>query len=80
MMEQNGITCTITASAGMVPFTEEYPEIWVNDEDYDKAKELLQAWQEPSNNGDQNWTCPDCGESIEAAFTSCWKCAGEKAQ
>jgi len=79
MMEQNGITCTITASAGMVPFTEEYPEIWVPDEDYDKSKGLLDAWLEPATATDQARVCPDCGETIEAAFSSCWKCAGEKA-
>ena len=22
------------------------------------------------------WICPECGESIEAQFDSCWKCAG----
>jgi rubrerythrin len=78
LMEQNGITCNITASAGMVPFTEEYPEIWVPDEDYEKAKELLDAWLEPAEKADKTWVCPNCGETIEAAFSSCWKCAGEK--
>lgn len=25
-----------------------------------------------------NWTCPGCNESVEAQFTQCWNCGGER--
>jgi len=52
-----------------------YPELWVvHDEDFDKAVELREAWRATPPVAQNPWTCPGCGEQLEAQFTSCWKC------
>ncbi|MHC4331384.1 MAG: DUF7577 domain-containing protein, partial [Planctomycetota bacterium] len=28
--------------------------------------------------GDTPWTCPNCGEEVEAQFTNCWKCGANR--
>jgi len=56
-----------------------YEEIWVSDEEEPKAAELVAAWQRPAAGGSGSaWTCPSCGERIEAQFSSCWKCGTER--
>ena len=46
-LEQAGIRCMIknqrsSSLAGEIPFTEVFPELWVQDEDYDRARRLLE--------------------------------------
>ncbi len=53
-------------------------ELWVSDEDYPKASELYTAWERPDQIGTDAWTCPRCGERVDAEFTSCWKCGAER--
>ncbi len=54
------------------------PTIWlINDNDYDRAKELLEEYWRTRNNNIENekdWICSKCGESNEALFTECWNC------
>jgi hypothetical protein len=65
----------LSAASGGIPFTECYPELWIlDDEDYPRAKEILDRWLTPQNQGPDFWACPGCGERIEGQFTSCWKC------
>ena len=51
LLEQEGIACAtrneqLSLVAGSVPFVECYPELWVvNDEDADRAQELIARWQ-----------------------------------
>ena len=85
LLEKDGISCVIrndklSTALGMVPFTECYPELWVlNDQDYAKAKEVLDSWLNPRNQLANSWKCSNCGETIEGQFTSCWKCGrGQK--
>jgi hypothetical protein len=53
-------------------------ELWVSDEDYPRAAELLTAWERPDRIASEAWTCPRCGERVEAQFSSCWKCGTER--
>lgn len=51
------------------------PELWIlHDEDFAKAVELLKAWRAKPPATQRPWTCPSCGEPLEAQFASCWKC------
>lgn len=66
--------------AGELPATEVWPEVWVhNDEDAPEALERIKAIGEEmrAQADEPNWTCPGCGESIEAQFDACWKCGTE---
>ncbi len=82
MLEEQGIACTIrnqyaSIARGEIPFTDTWPELWVlNDAEADKARALLDA--QPAADKGEDWTCPECGERIEAQFTSCWNCSGER--
>ncbi|MCA9472707.1 MAG: DUF2007 domain-containing protein [Nitrospirales bacterium] len=84
MLDQEGILCTIknqqgSSLAGEVPFVEVFPELWViNDDDYPRAKEILDKWDEAANVNAERWTCPNCGEQHEGEFTTCWKCGRER--
>ena len=65
----------LSAATGGIPFTECYPELWIlNDEDYPKAKEVLDRWLTPQNERPDSWVCRSCGENIEGQFMSCSKC------
>ena len=76
IVEKEDIPCTIKTAAGAIPFTEYYPELWIlNDEDYPQAKNLLDNFLNPSVPAGVPWTCPTCGEKIEAQFSTCWRCS-----
>ncbi len=53
------------------------PSVWVPDEDYEKAMELVRALESPLPDLPE-WRCPSCGEQIEDQFTQCWNCGAER--
>ncbi|CCN50415.1 conserved hypothetical protein [Vibrio nigripulchritudo MADA3029] len=62
---------------GELPFgSDTEPYIWLlNEYQYDKAKTIVDAYLNQSENREQpNWCCPECDEWIEAQFGACWKC------
>ncbi|MEX2490985.1 MAG: DUF2007 domain-containing protein [Nitrospirales bacterium] len=64
---------------GEVPFVELFPELWVlQDEDWDRAKKLLDEWELARPLGTTGWTCVSCGEIHQKEFTTCWKCNQER--
>lgn len=60
---------------GEVPVTQDTcPSVWVADEEYDRAMELVESLHE----GDlpfeaKAWRCR-CGEESDGRFTECWNC------
>jgi hypothetical protein len=83
LLEKANIPCMIrneslSMALGELPFTECSPEIWIlNDEDYPRAKEIVDAWQNAEVETHDPWVCR-CGQTIEGQFTSCWKCGRER--
>jgi hypothetical protein len=58
-----------------IPFTESFPELWIeNDSDLQRAQAIKADWLKPQEISGASWTCPSCGESLDAQFTSCWNC------
>jgi hypothetical protein len=77
LLEEAGIPCEIRNEhlSPALPGAPFYPELWVlNDDDYSRAAELFAAWDRPATSGGAAWSCPQCGEVLEAQFTACWKC------
>ncbi len=73
LVEAEGIPCAIRNE--QLSMAECYPELWILiDEDYARAKELLDRWLNPQNRARASWICPNCGEKIEGQFGSCWRC------
>ena len=87
LLEREGIPCLIRNDilgniAGEVPFTEAFPEVWVqNDGDVGRAEAIKADWRAARrmDPGGAAWVCPACGEKLEAQFSSCWKCGTERA-
>jgi len=52
------------------------PEVRVlNDDDYLKARALVEEITQQNNSSDiTQRVCKNCGEVIEAGFNQCWKC------
>lgn len=64
-------------AVGETAVFEAWPELWViNDDDYDKALEVVDFAQRSA--GSPGWVCPCCGESNDGSFELCWKCQHEK--
>ena len=84
LLEKSFIPCVtrnefLSVATGEIPFTECYPELWVlNDEDYPRAKELLDEWVSPLLEIPAPWLCARCNEEIEGQFASCWKCGTQR--
>lgn len=84
ILESNGIATLIkntgaSIGTGEIPFTETFPELWVvEDSEYDRAMELLEDYQPPDTSDLTDWTCPNCGESVEKQFGECWNCGTDR--
>lgn len=84
-LEREGVPCLLRNDllgglAPEVPFTETFPEVWIqNDDDLTKAESIKSDWKRqaalPSTGP---WVCPKCGERLEAQFSSCWSCGTEQ--
>jgi hypothetical protein len=74
-----GIGCTVrnttlAGAIGDIPFPECAPQIWIDHAlDEARARELLASVQRPLDA--PPWVCARCGESLEAQFGACWRCA-----
>ena len=83
LLEAEGIRCWIKNEllarlAGEVPFTECAMELHLlREEDRARAEEVLRGWRHGRPLGPA-WNCPGCGERLEAQFSACWRCGGER--
>lgn len=83
LLEEAGIPCMIrnenlSMAMGEIPPSES-PELWImNDQDYPRAKELIETWRDARTETRDSWVCPRCSENVEGQFTSCWKCGAEQ--
>src|SRR5579871_5790785 len=71
-----------TGAAGLVTPILPLPDFWptlcvLNDDDHDRAKELIRAAREAPPITAEDWKCPACGETVPANFTSCWNCGAD---
>lgn len=77
LLDDAGIACELRndSMSAIYPVAEFNAELWVlNDADTDRACELRDAFRNSSPVRTEPWTCPQCGERLEAQFTTCWKC------
>ena len=75
LLGRNGVGRSTTCKSimGEVPFFETWPQLWVvNDLDYDRARQLIEAADAESPT--EPWACPSCGEKNEGQFSVCWNC------
>lgn len=79
-LEAAGIGCVLRNSflggaVGDLPVTETWPEIWIlSAADWVRARSMLAELSEEPEASLQDWTCPRCGERVEASLAVCWNC------
>lgn len=82
VVENAGIPVTLkneyaTGAVGELSPIDSWLELWVsNDEDYEKARKLLESIV--SADDKVNWVCTHCDEKNDASFDFCWNCQTEK--
>ncbi|MCG6976101.1 MAG: DUF2007 domain-containing protein [Acidiferrobacterales bacterium] len=59
---------------GEIPFTQAYPELWIErEQDLERARKLVTEF-EARTNSDVYVDCPRCGEENPDNFETCWHC------
>jgi hypothetical protein len=80
VLVNEGIRCDVRtpflgAAKGDIPVTDCWSELRIlDDEDVDRAREVIDAALAPSTVTERPWPCPKCGESIAGQFDACWQC------
>ena len=77
ILEGSGIKCWLknqflSAGVGDLPPIECWPQLCVEDDDFDEAKRIVD--ESMAQHETPGWKCAGCGEEIEGQFTECWKC------
>ncbi len=80
ILENSGVSVTLknefaSGGAGDLVVFETWLELWVDDADYDKAMQVVEALGSSENSND--WVCSQCNETNDASFEICWKCQSE---
>jgi Putative prokaryotic signal transducing protein len=62
----------LAGALGDLPMLETWPQLWVDDSmEVAALRALASAAAAPTG---APWICGQCGEQLEAQFTSCWRC------
>ena len=83
LLQLNGIASTITnqylsAGIGEIPPIECWPQLWVEEQDAERASEIIEATKTDGSESRETWVCSKCGEELEGQFTECWNCRTAK--
>ena len=78
-----GIKCVaknvdLISAAGELPPVECWPELWVDDEKFGRARSILRKTLAPLHSVKRPWACAGCGEMIEGQFSECWNCGRDQ--
>ena len=80
LLESEGIPAFLknehlASIVGEMPFQDVWPQLWiVNDLDYDRALQLIDADKIADESPTTPWCCRHCGTEIEGQFSACWNC------
>jgi len=82
LIESDGIACRMKneflySAAGELPPTETWPELWVDEEDFARAKAIIDEALSDKT-GLPHWQCRQCGEWVEGQFDLCWQCCSPR--
>ncbi|MBU3005892.1 putative signal transducing protein [Paraglaciecola arctica] len=78
LLESAGIAVELKnehTSGSAIPGHQIWLELWVNDDDYNRAMELLSLSNKEEST---SWVCGKCGEDNPESFNVCWNCQAEK--
>ena len=66
-------------TAGEVPFTETWAELWFVDGNESEARRIVHEFIHGDADPGPAWVCARCGESSEGVFELCWNCGAARA-
>jgi hypothetical protein len=80
ILEQNQIQARLknryaSGGAGDIAPHETWPELWVENDDFDLASQII---ADINTQLEQYWRCPKCNEQNPQNFEICWQCQYEK--
>jgi len=80
-LEQNNIKAIILnqftqGALGELPFTQAYPEIWVEENNKERAIALIESFEKLPLN-DNTIFCSQCNEVNPENFETCWSCGSD---
>ena len=80
VLENADIACTVkNQDLQNLPAGVSVPELWVMEDDKLAVAQKLIRELKPQREWDEQWTCGNCGETLESQFNSCWQCGTAKA-
>jgi len=63
---------------GEIPFTQTWPEIWLEDDrDRARAEAVIERYEQAPDARAPAVRCHSCGEENPAEFEVCWNCGNE---
>lgn len=79
ILEQAGIDIHLKnefsgAAAGELILHETWLEIWVTEQDFSKASDIV---ENSLNDTGSDWFCSSCGERNPSSFEVCWQCSSQ---
>lgn len=82
LLEQAGIDCQMRNErlggvTGEIPFLETWPQLWVQDVDEARARQLLADLSATHTVPATEWAC-SCGERSGGQFSECWSCGAAR--
>jgi len=77
LLDDAGIVCFVNNEDIPLPFLPAALCV-TNDEDSDRAKELIASYHRAAANGGGEWICPKCQSVVPAGFDSCWQCQADR--
>jgi hypothetical protein len=85
ILEEAGIPAFIRdesslAALQVLPSSFSQPALAVtNDEDYERARQILQELIRTQPREGPDWTCSNCGAAVPGNFDRCWHCGTARA-
>ena len=79
ILQSNGIDGFIkneflSGGAGELPPNECWPRLYVEDDDFTRAQQIVDKELKAAQTNYVSWTCAQCGEINEGQFGICWNC------
>jgi hypothetical protein len=72
LKNEHGHIAAMAVVGGAATFC--WPEVWVEDEDFVRASELVAKVRADASDPAEPWQCPHCGESVDGELAECWNC------
>lgn len=67
----------LSAAVGEIPPHESWPQLWISDQDFERARKIIEYAERDPLESQKILICPKCGEEVEGQFAECWNCGSD---